>query len=249
MSNPTTTEREKMTTLNTTKAHQYGATDTDPKGLTVVRTEHSFEYKGETKKYVHCKYTFPELGAPRLYNSLEDVVVKINGQNYTIAVELDGEGYEDDECEWDDHQIPESATVRLIPTRLPVTRYEPYDERQFNLKKLAQMKYEYAEDLRDCNAENNEEESQWLRRHLENDKKNIDRIEAGDNIYRHCRPVQMFGQPQFIQNPIVPSHEGRSAYHLLTLNNNWGDCGNVNIMVGLDESGEPATAYFEASCY
>lgn len=241
-----------MITLRTNDKTLYGSQlkkgDAAPKGLVVVTTEHSFVHKGETHEFTQNEYTFPELGLPRLYDSLEEVIVKINGQNYTITVELDGEGYGDDDYDYDDHQIPESAVVRLIPTGLPVSRYEKYDEREFNLSRLAQMKYEYAEDLKDLKDENDENERKWLKGQLDNDKKNIDRIEAGETVYRHCRKVQVFGQPQFIQNPIVPSHNGRSAFHLLTLNNDWGDCGNVNIMVALDESGDPEVAFFEASC-
>ena len=57
-----------------------------------------------------------------------------------------------------------------------------------------------------------------------------------------------FGQPRFIQSPVLCGADGRSASHLMTLETGWGDCGNINILLLLDKDGKPSRAWMEASC-
>lgn len=60
--------------------------------------------------------------------------------------------------------------------------------------------------------------------------------------------LQFFGQPVWVQSPVYPLDiRGNPCYHLLTIENKWGDSGNINILVGMDND-VPAEAYFEASC-
>jgi hypothetical protein len=59
---------------------------------------------------------------------------------------------------------------------------------------------------------------------------------------------KVFGQPTWIQGECYPAHKGEPCYHLVTVECGWGDSGNWNILVGLDENGVPEAAYFEASC-
>lgn len=67
--------------------------------------------------------------------------------------------------------------------------------------------------------------------------------------YRGHHYIQAFGQPNWIQNESYPADpRGNPCRHLLTAENSWGDCGNWNILVGVDEEGLPDIAYFEASC-
>ena len=57
-----------------------------------------------------------------------------------------------------------------------------------------------------------------------------------------------FGQPIWKQSPCFPSHNGKAAFHLVTFDSEWGDCGNENYMVTLDAEGYPEVVFYEASC-
>jgi hypothetical protein len=57
-----------------------------------------------------------------------------------------------------------------------------------------------------------------------------------------------FGQPNFIQSETFPHHNGTVAFPLMTIESGWGDCGNENVFVALDEKGNPCGLYHEASC-
>lgn len=60
---------------------------------------------------------------------------------------------------------------------------------------------------------------------------------------------QVFGQPSFIQNEVFPHHNGKCAYLLAVIESGWGDAGNENLFVALDEDGTPCGLYHEYSCY
>jgi hypothetical protein len=60
--------------------------------------------------------------------------------------------------------------------------------------------------------------------------------------------LKFFGQPDWVQNEVYPNDlNGKPCYHFLTIDVNWGDCGNFNILLGFNGD-EPNIAYFEASC-
>ena len=60
---------------------------------------------------------------------------------------------------------------------------------------------------------------------------------------------KFFGQPIWLQGDYFPADlNGKSCYHFCTIETGWGDCGNWNILVGLDDNNIPNVAYFEASC-
>jgi hypothetical protein len=68
----------------------------------------------------------------------------------------------------------------------------------------------------------------------------------GDNETGHY--LKFFGQPAWIQGEYYPTDlNGNPCYHLVTIENMWGDCGNYNILIGFDGD-TPNVAYFEASC-
>lgn len=60
--------------------------------------------------------------------------------------------------------------------------------------------------------------------------------------------LSAFGQPHWIQSSWIPQYKGKAVHHLLTLNTEWGDMGNENYMVALDDDGYPEAVFFEASC-
>lgn len=62
--------------------------------------------------------------------------------------------------------------------------------------------------------------------------------------------VKFFGQPHWIQGEFYPADpRGRACFNLFTIENCWGDNGNQNVLIGLDDDGLPDVAYFEASCH
>jgi len=64
----------------------------------------------------------------------------------------------------------------------------------------------------------------------------------------HDPLVRFFGSPTFIQSCVQPNVEHLNFIHLMTIENNWGDCGNVNVMVQLDKDSYPVKIWMEASC-
>jgi hypothetical protein len=58
----------------------------------------------------------------------------------------------------------------------------------------------------------------------------------------------LFSQPKFIQSPVLPHYEGKSAVMLARIESRWGDCGNENIFVAFDDAGIPVGIYHEYSC-
>lgn len=72
---------------------------------------------------------------------------------------------------------------------------------------------------------------------------------APDRFHRGWHNFHVFGQPHWIQNPVYPLDlRGKPCYHLMSIENGWGDSGNYNILIGFDENDVPNVAYFEASC-
>jgi hypothetical protein len=72
---------------------------------------------------------------------------------------------------------------------------------------------------------------------------------VGEPDWRASYYYKFFGQPRWIQGPHhVADMDGVPLRHLVTIENGWGDSGNYNILIGLDENGVPNLAYFEASC-
>lgn len=64
----------------------------------------------------------------------------------------------------------------------------------------------------------------------------------------HSFYLQLFGQPNWVQMPMYPADsEGNPCFHLLTIENGWGDCGNFNIVVGMRDD-LPFEAYLIAAC-
>lgn len=58
----------------------------------------------------------------------------------------------------------------------------------------------------------------------------------------------VFGQPSFTQNPVFPQLNGKSAFLLAVIESGWGDSGNENLFVALDDAGFPCGLSHEFSC-
>jgi hypothetical protein len=200
-----------------------------PKGLELVKDA---EYLPDYERH--------EYAPARYYNDMLDrVVADINGNRYCIMIEIHGESalY--------GHPVPHSATVSFLETDAPETEYEEWDEAEA----LVKMRARAVEDLKEyrdlCIKE---PEGQW-ESFVQWRKREIADIDAGELGLKPPFEMQLFGQPQFIQGEIFPVHDGVLAYHLATLNTEWGDLGNVNILFSCDKSGKPCKVWFEASCH
>lgn len=84
----------------------------------------------------------------------------------------------------------------------------------------------------------------------EADGKLLRLTETDEPLTQHQHGIyKFFGQPRWIQSRHYPADLlGNPCYHLLTVDNGWGDSGNWNILIGFDENDIPNVAYFEASC-
>ncbi len=65
--------------------------------------------------------------------------------------------------------------------------------------------------------------------------------------------VKWGGYPIFVQSEIIPmSDDGKEYFYLCTIDNDWGDSGNCNVFVLLEESEFgliPKDVFLEASCH
>jgi len=75
---------------------------------------------------------------------------------------------------------------------------------------------------------------------------NKDWLSPTPNRPRHG--VYWFGQPSFIQNEVFPSYKGKAASLLFCFESGWGDCGNENVFIALDDNGRPVQGWVEYSC-
>lgn len=172
---------------------------------------------------------FPEIAQTRHYtfSDLErGIVVEIMGHRYRLhlSVPYAGDG------------IPEAFPISFEETTDDLTPCTLWDAEAARLSMIARL-----EERLDIITKNGWDEGEWIREEL-------DRLTSGECTVRCTGDVVLFGQPDWVQSPMYPAFEGRAAYHLMTLNTEWGDCGNINIMVGLDAEGRPARLWFEASC-
>lgn len=136
---------------------------------------------------------------------------------------------------------------RLLP-EIATPRY--YSERiRTPIIPLAGKHYKVSIESQDWQDEQYEADGRFLV--LEETEEPITKQDARkpDKNSRWGHYWKFFGQPSWIQNEFFPADaNGEPCRHFCTVENGWGDCGNWNILVSLDESGLPIAAYFEASC-
>jgi hypothetical protein len=229
------------------RAEWPGRGDKDAYG-TRERTSRHRKFNFDTREYEEgyrdntwTEPTFPEY-APVRSSSFEDlgrgIVVEINGHNYRInAIVQTGD------------ISPDLAHVTFTATDDPETPWTPFDEdaaRQEAIERLRENIAEYEEMVAESERDGDSDRS-WMTGTIEEDRCRIWNLEHGEDVWAPG-DVVVFGQPRFIQNPIFPTHEGRPAMHLMTLETGWGDSGNVNILFACDDNGVPCAAWMEASC-
>lgn len=182
-----------------------------------------------------------ELGPTRIFDRAHrgPVVLPIKGRRFLVIIQTEFERYQG---------VPEPGHVTFVETDEPETPHTIWDG-------IAVTK-EHLEDKRRSLAILTEQgpEKGYEKYHeedLANLRRDIERHESaiaeGEPFYR-VTTDSAFGQPKWIQGEWAPLHEGKPVYHLMTLETGWGDAGNENYMVALDEDGWPVAVYWEASC-
>jgi hypothetical protein len=184
-------------------------------------------------------YNRHEISPARYFNGFPDrIVANINDHRYCIMIDIHG-----DDRDYG-HYVPQSATVSFLDTDAPETEFETWDEAEDLVKARARA----VEDLKELRDRCIEDPDNGWDCFIKWRKDEIAQIDAGDVCLRPPYDMQLFGQPQFIQGEIFPHHNGVLAYHLATLDTDWGDSGNVNILFACNADGRPCKVWFEASC-
>lgn len=177
----------------------------------------------------------PELGPKRTFASgrlhpFKPLVLDIKGRRFKVTVST---------LEFRDGDEPGDVTFE--ETTEPETPFEVWDAKAQLELRIVRLKRDIAEykaaGLLTASSE------QWLAEYEAE-------LSVGD--YSSQTPGEQtsaFGQPVFIQGKCFPTHEGKAAYHLLTFETGWGDGGNENYMVALDDDGYPVAVFHEASCH
>jgi hypothetical protein len=124
----------------------------------------------------------------------------------------------------EDPENPQEGSLELHPTSEPATPFLPVVPTDERMNAICDQ---YLEDKDGLTAEELTDYHAYI----------------GSSNYE----VYAFGQPRFIQGATYPSYNGKAVYQLICLENGWGDCGNVNIFIAL-ENDKPVAAFIEASC-
>jgi hypothetical protein len=204
-------------------------------------------YTGEIEDYKFTRTVYPEAGPTRQYEwsaLREGIVVPINGRNYRVQISIDS-----------DDGIPGGATVTFTRTDDEETPFESFDLEAAVAKQITYWQGEITEakaEIEEIKRTNRQ--SEWFNEaHYESQiaraECRIANLENGSEVPWPGGDVTFFGQPRFIQNEMSPAHNGRAGMCLASLNTEWGDAGNVNILFACDDNGVPCRAWFEASCH
>lgn len=200
--------------------------DSGAQGLT--KAQEVDVYMGEVAHHPYLK--LPELGPPRIYDRLisclvcDGLVLAIAGRRFKVELEATHIVEDDDRFGF------RPGKVTFTETDEPETPYTEFDWRHAVEQKMKMYEGRLDQHALDAHATA------------------AAKLAEGD-CYGVCSGGHVFGQPTFIQNPVLPSFNGKAAYNLFTLDTGWGDSGNENYMVALDDDGYPAAVFYEASCY
>jgi len=206
-----------------------------PEGLQAKEFKSKYYFQDELKTDYHELYIYPELGKPQTYDKM-DIVVNFGGINYILTISVHNV---------EDGDYPGSATVMFSPTNKPVTEGTPVDVEKGIQEAIDCTK----ESIKMNKSYTGYKKDKRIMSQIYDLENRLKELESGFYFPHPQRDIVLFGQPDFIQNPIFPIYNGRSAGHLITLNTGWGDSGNINIMLALTKKGKPAKAWFEASCF
>lgn len=214
--------------------------DTEPpKGLISYTKPYWYldDETGEKATYTLDLYVFPEAGAPRYFqNSTPGFVVPINGLRYRVDIHLEAGDYG---CE--------GGSVSFTCTDEPETEFLSWNHADAVAKERERLVNDL-ESYRGMLDGATEDSRTWHEQSIRSTENRIREIDDGNLKLRHPYYMQVFGQPNFIQGEVFPAHQGRCGMLLASIETDWGDSGNVNILFACDENGVPCKAWFEASC-
>jgi len=195
----------------------------NPQAEGFVQRDH-IEVDYDLALYCEQVAEFPEFSPARVYRDLYGpLVLQLGERRFKVQVEQDADY---------DGGVPEPGWVSFEETEEPETPFEQWDARH-----AAERHLQYLQGNRP-GAHNDRERYQTEQCLL-----------AGD-LHRFQAPAygHVFGQPTFLQHRWHMSLNGKACYNLFTLETGWGDCGNENYMVALDDEGYPVAVFHEASC-
>jgi len=177
----------------------------------------------------------PTLAETTFVHDACDCVIQIKDRRFQVMVIRNGNS----QCD-----IPEPGKIAFVETTQDLSATQ-----EWNPCEGFQEKIDQYEDLLKLSDERLEE--RWTDRETIQgiiDTKKADMADPDFAINMIPSGDCLFGRPKFLQNESHPTHNGKSAFHLMTLDTQWGDCGNENYMVALDDEGYPCALFFEASC-
>jgi hypothetical protein len=209
----------------------------DPKAKGTTECSEVFVVNGQV--IVEKHRALPELGPKRVFaRESGPLVLPIQGRRFKVTFASDVEdGYDYD------YGCPSPSPVTFEETDEPETPYEVWDAKAHLEGRIAFLERDYREMTQ---AGCSEDDMSYTKRQLQEAQAELEHGAWGR--YSPNNKTSAFGQPVFIQNKDFPVYEGRAAFHLVTFETGWGDCGNENYMVALDGDGYPAAVFHEASC-
>ena len=143
-----------------------------------------------------------------------------------------------DRVGWDTYR-PENHRSVLLPTIGPKRTFDREDV----VVSLAGRNWAVRFDLGSCDRDIGDPDGKFLVL-AETNEPETDQSRARKPY------LIMFDQPRWVQNEYCPlDPNGKPCVHFATIENEWGDMGNINVLVGIDDSGLPFVAYYEAACH
>lgn len=221
----------------------------DPRTLPGFQvTEHSNEHGS------WGTYFWPEAGDPRLYDGWGDgIVVPICGRLWRVRLLTSGETEE----------YPMAASRQVLfeqvdpdTAETEYTAWDPVTAATLQLNLAEKSVARRAEIIRKASEDGDVSEGAHMLRYALEDlpwaQQRVDRIRkdhAAGDILRPTQYLQIFGQPDFIQNECFPQDNGRPGMCLAVIYSDHGDCGNENLMFSVDAQGIPSAVWHEASSH
>lgn len=223
--------------------------DKSAEGFVTKSVPSIYYWDGELKIESYEHTFLPELGPKQIIKGDGPLVVEIKGRRF--KVEFQSDSLDDEDC-WNDYgDMPEPGTVVFteVGEDTPLTETEVWDGEKITRDRLEALRRELLDEEKAAVKEPEErywqESVQWTKSEIALYEA---KVEHKDWSSFSPNKSSIFGQPSFIQNEIMPVVNGRAAFHLATFETGWGDSGNENYLVALDDDGYPCAVFWEASC-
>jgi hypothetical protein len=212
-----------------------------PTGLEFTSHDETYDTdEGETREFSYRTYKFPEAG-PVGY-------LKGTDYNGSFVVEISGLRFRIDLHMSQGDMGTADGVVTFTRTDDDLTVFDTWDHAAAVAARRVQLVEQLAANEAELVAAPDAEFAEYARDDITRNKEDIAEIDKGDLRISHPFYIKVFGQPNFIQSEVFPTYEGRSGMCLASIENDWGDNGNINILFACDEDGLPCRIWTEASC-